>query len=199
MRPLLVHMEAVETALLRMSSQNAFAFAAACAERAWPVYVRASEGKPWEQRSLFRSCLDSVWNWLTGRGEQPKGLARKCEHGVFQDGQTALADSAAYYVANSLFALVTIVENDQPQHAYQSAQSNLDLLDAFLYERTGLSVSADGDIAVDAHELMVTEMHRQLEDLEFLENPLIQSAISQIRKRSEGRSILGGSWYYDVA
>ena len=167
-RPILLHMNAVENALQEVSPQHAFAFAAACAERQWPVYKRASEGKPWEKQAILRSALDAIWDWLLGRDERPR-LADQCESAIFDGDPVKDEDTAAFYVANSFFGLATIVEKDQPHHCRQSAVSNLDALDAFLYELYDLSVCPESDTLVDSHELIQKEMRHQLEDLRTVE------------------------------
>lgn len=195
-RPILLHMKAVENVLRGVSPQHAFAFAAACAERQWPVYKRACEGKSWEKQAVLRAALDAIWNWLLGRDQRPR-LADQCESAICDDDPVKDEDTTAFYVANSFFGLAAIVEKNQPHHCHQSSVSNLDALDAFLYELYDLSVCPESDTLVDSHELMQKEMRHQLEDLELLKGPFTPAVVEQLRTRSVGQSILGGYWYPD--
>ena len=189
-------MKAVENALGDVGPQHAFAFAAACAERYWPVYKRASEGKSWEKQAVLRTALDATWDWLLGRGERPR-LADQCESAIFDDDPVKDEDTAAFYVANSFFGVAAAVEKDQPHHCHQSAVRNLDALDAFLYELYDMPVCPESDTIVDHHELMQKEMKHQLEDLELLKGPFTSALVEQLRMRSVGQSVLGDYWYAD--
>src|SRR5262245_28617391 len=192
-RPLSRHRKRVEDALGKVSSPHAFAFAAACAERLWPVYERAADGEPWAMQDDLRSSLDAIWDWLMGRRERPR-LAEQCERAVFDANSDAEEDSAAFQAANSLYGLAAMVEEDQPQYSAQSAVSNLDLLDAFLYDLLDLPASAESDLLVDGHELMQREMQRQLADLSLLSQPFGPELVQTLRDRAQRESVLGDYW-----
>ena len=194
-RPLLLHLNRVKNTLGSMDSRRAFTFAAACTERQWPVYHRASAGKSWEKQAVLRHSLDTIWRWLAGRVGHTPGLAQQCEAAVFDDDPTHDEDTGAFYVANNFYGLAAIIETDEPQHSYQSARSNLDLVDAFLDVYLGLPVSAANDLVLDAHELMQDEMRRQIADLQSLEQPLTAAVVEEMRRRSDGESVLGAYWY----
>jgi hypothetical protein len=193
-RPVLLQMKTVEDALRGVSARHAFLFAAACAERQWPVYERASAGKSWEMRSVLRGSLDAVWDWLLGRAERPR-LAAQCERAVFDENSDDEADNGAFAAANSVYGLASIVQEDQPRYSAQSALSNLDLVDAFLYDLLDLEASAANDLVVDAHELMQREMQRQLADLDSLNEPFGSDLVQTLRGRAQGESVLGDYWY----
>jgi hypothetical protein len=193
-RPLSLHRKTIEAALGKVSAQHAFAFAAACAERLWPVYERAAEGKPWAMQAVLRSSLDAVWDWLMGQRERPR-LAEQCERAVFDANSDAEEDNGAFQAANSVYGLAAIVEQDQPHYSAQSAVSNLDLLDAFLYDLLDLTVSPENDLIVDGHELMQREMQRQLADLSLLSQLVGPDLVQTLRDRARGQSVLGDYWY----
>jgi uncharacterized protein YjaG (DUF416 family) len=192
-RPVLLQRKRVEDALRTVSPRHAFLFAAACAERQWPVYERASEGKPWEMQAVLRSSLDAVWDWLSGRAERPR-LAEQCERAVFDENSDDEEDNGAFSAANSFYGLASIVQEDQPQYSAQSAVSNLDLVDAFVYDLLDLETSAESDLIVDAHELMQREMQRQLADLELPSQPFGTDLVQTLRGRAQGVSVLGEYW-----
>lgn len=192
--PSRTHILKVQKDLEDMSNENVFIFATACIERQWPVYQRASQGQRWDQSGLLRGSLDMIWGWLCQLRIRPASLARECETAVLEDVDTD-EEGAAFHVSNSIYALASIVESNQPQHGYQAAQSNLDLIDAFLYERLSLAVSDANDALVDAHELMKNEMEMQCHDLVDLNQPYSPSLAAALRGRSTGHSLLGGYWY----
>jgi hypothetical protein len=193
-RPLLQHRHGIEELLRGVSPQHAFLFAAACAERQWPVYARAAAGKPWALPAVLRGSLDAVWDWLLGRRERPR-LAEQCERAIFDENTDAEEDNAAFHVANSFYGLAAMVEEDQPQYSAQAAASNLDLVDAFLYDLLDLPVAAANDLVVDSHELMQREMQRQLADLSALSQPFGPELVETLRGRARGESLLGDYWY----
>ena len=193
-RPVLLQMKRVEEALRAVSPQQAFLFAAACAERQWPVYERASAGKPWEMQSVLRGSLDAIWDWLSGRTERPR-LAEQCERAVFDEDSDDEEDNGAFSAANSFYGLASIVQEDQPRYSAQCAVSNLDLVDAFVYDLLDLETSAESDLIVDGHELMQREMQRQLADLDSLSQPFGTDLVHTLRGRAQGVSVLGDYWY----
>ena len=194
MRPLLVHYEKVEKTVENLDPKKAFAFGAACAERQWPVYVKASEGKPWEKQSDLRKALDDIWNWLLGSGNRPQGNWQRCENAVLDAVNDV--ENAARMVAGSFFSLAYGVENDKPSGCVQVAVNGLDLLDSFVYDLLKLPVNSENDLLVDKHELMRDEMQRQQDDLKLVaSDPMSPAVVRELRARSVGRSILQNYWY----
>src|SRR2546423_11554992 len=119
-RPVLLQRKRVEDALHTVSPRHAFLFAAACAERQWPVYERASAGKPWAMQAVLRSSLDAVWDWLSGRAERPR-LAEQCERAVFDENSDDEAANGAVSAATSFYGLASIVPEDPPKYTPRSA------------------------------------------------------------------------------
>lgn len=193
-RPLLLHRKRVEDALRQVSPQHAFLFAVACAERQWPVYERASAGQAWEMQAVLRGSLDAVWDWLLGQADRPH-RAEECERAIFDEDSADEEADAAFTVSNNYYGLAAIVEDDQPEYCAQTAVSNLDLLDAFLYDLLDLPTSAASDLTVDAHELMQAEIQRQLADLEALRQPFGPDLVQALRQRARAASVLGNYWY----
>jgi hypothetical protein len=192
-RLLLTHIDEVKKAVAGLSPSNSFVFGASCAERSWGVYERASRGRSWQRTDVLRSNLDEVWLWLKGRQAIPLVSASACEASIPAESND-LADDLGFQVANSIFGLVALVEQDDPGHVYLAAQSNLDLLDAFLYEVTGLDASPENDRAIDNHLLMPSEIRRQLDDLVLLAVSATPDLVEKVRRRSEGISLLGNWW-----
>src|SRR6516162_494496 len=95
-RPLLVFLDRVKRTLQSMDARRAFAFAAACTERQWPVYQRASAGKPWERQAILRRSLDTIWRWLAGTVSDTPSLAQQCESAVCDDDPIRDEDTGAF-------------------------------------------------------------------------------------------------------
>jgi hypothetical protein len=105
------------------------------------------------------------------------------------------AGTGARNVAVSFFGFASLIEEDDPKGVIQVAQSNLDLIDSFLGDVLKLPDPDHSGIPGDGHELMRTERHRQIEDLESLEKPLSGELIREVRERNTGKSLLGQYWY----
>jgi hypothetical protein len=194
MTPLLAHMETVEAAVESLDPKKAYAFGAACAERQWPVYVKASEGKPWEMQSDLRMALDDIWSWLLGSGNRPQGNWQRCENAVLDAVNDV--ENAARTVAGSFYGLAYGVENDKLRECAQVAVNGLDLIDSFVYDILNLPVTSENDLLVDQHELIRNEMRRQEDDLKLVvSKPMSPAVIRELRARSLGRSILQDYWY----
>jgi hypothetical protein len=194
MRPLLAHYEKVEKTVENLDPKKAFAFGAACAERQWPVYVKASEGKPWEKQSDLRKALDDIWSWLLGSGNRPQGNSQRCENAVLDAVNNV--ENAARMVAGSFYSLAYGVENDKPSVCAQVAVNGLDLIESFVYEILNLRVTSENDLRVDQHELIKNEMRRQQDDLKLVvSDPMSPALVRELRARSLGESILQNYWF----
>ena len=195
MTPLLAHMETVEATVESLDPKKAYAFGAACAERQWPVYVKASEGKPWEMQSDLRMALDDIWRWLLGSGNRPQGIFQRIESAIFEDAVKDF-EIAARMVAGSFVSLAYGVENDKLSECAQVAVYGLDLIESFVYDILNLPLTSENDLLVDQHELIRNEMRRQQDDLKFVvSEPMSPEVIRELRARSLGESILQNYWF----
>jgi uncharacterized protein YjaG (DUF416 family) len=193
-RPYFSHMTAVEAGLTKLPASSAFAFASACVERVWPVYERASVGKSWSRQSVFRQNLDAIWCSIRDQVPLSEDAERSSEAAIIEEDVSSSAWAARDAMV-SLFALIQIIRSRKPGACRSVAKENLSFLDSFLYELTGLKISKSNDLVIDNHELMRTEMARQMSDLELLRQPLTPTLLQDVRNRSAGKSILGECWY----
>lgn len=192
------HLEKLHSVFPKLEPIQAFAFGAACTERQWPVYARAAAGKVWSRETILRRSLDKVWDWLLRRRGRPEGLAFECERAILEEIEDDIAQAASE-VATSMYGLAKAIEADAPADCLYVADSGLRLIDSFLYELLGLPISSDNDRIVHSHELMGIEIKRQQEDLAILlRGTLFPATIEELRSRSNGASVLGEYWYYDV-
>jgi hypothetical protein len=195
MRSFLAHIETVKKTIKKLDPKRAFAFGAACAERQWPVYVKASEGKPWEMQSDLRKALDDIWSWLLGSGNRPQGIFQRIEGAIFDDAVKDV-ENAARIVAGSFVGLAYGVENHKLDECAQVAVNGLNLIESFVYDILNLPVTSENDLLVDQHELMDNEMRRQEDDLKIVvSEPMSPAVIRELRARSLGVSILQNYWF----
>ena len=188
------HLETLITTLQQVPSSHAFAFGAACVERIWPIYERASQGKVWSSQPLLRETVNRVWSWLLGDGPRPEGFAAHCE-GKIDFEITSDAASAASEVAKACYGLARVVERQEPHQVYPLAEINLSLLGSYIYMALGLQPSTENYQVVYAHPLMHAEVSRQLQDLSTLQQPSSRSLVLNLRATSDGQSVLGSHWY----
>ena len=93
--------------------------------------------------------------------------------------------------AVSFYSVICIIHKKKSKECFSLAKANLNLLDHFIYELTGLVISKRNDFLVAEHELMKNEMRHQMEDLELLRQQMSASLIHNIRQRSNGKSVFG--------
>jgi hypothetical protein len=178
-----------------MDTLQAFVFAASCAERQWPIYDGASQGRKWAQLAVLRGTLDAIWEWLLPKRQRPRGYAIQCNRAILEEIEDDAANAASE-VATSFCGLASIVEQNEPRHCIQAAKSNLSMIDAFLYELLGLPISRENDLRIDSHDLMRNEMARQDADLALLSRGIpMPAVVAEIRDRSRGQSLFGQYWY----
>lgn len=192
------HLKELDGQLLKMPEPLLMCFAAACTERLWPVYGRASVGKAW-RRDQLRTTLDAVWEWLLGTRDRPRGLVAACQEAVDIFDEIGIQDdseSGASEVAVAVGGLADDVEAKRLTAGRNAAKGNLDFLDAFLQEYLDVDVSEAARSTIDAHELTVSERGRQNADSMFLlAGGDHRTIAAELRRRSAGTSIVGSYWY----
>lgn len=191
----LKHLSQIEAELPSLNATQVFAFAAACSERQWPVYERASLHRRWSRADALRRALDEVWRWLMLERRRPQGFAAQCEAAILEKIEDDDANAASR-IATSFFGLLKGIETDRQDVCAQVADWNLSFIEDFVYELLDLPVNAKSDSLVERHDLMQAELVRQREDLAVLRrgHPL-PVVIEQVRVRSHGVSILGAYWF----
>ena len=187
-----IHLERVKQSFTQLSKESPFLFAMACAERLWLPYQRASQGMSWEKQTVYRASLDLAWQSAAWLGQLSEEVESLCENAIPE--ATGPMAWAARSAAVSFYAVVCIIRRRQVNECASAAKANLDALDQFIYELTGLNISKANDLKVCDHELMKAEMTHQTQDLDILRQPLSHSLVMAIRQRSTGKSILGNYW-----
>src|SRR5580693_5169474 len=102
--PVLKHFDKLDQLFRELGPAQAYAFGASCAERQWPVYVRASIGKQWAQVDALRIALDAAWTWLLEGGEPPLDYVNQFEAALTEQMEEDM-DGGAWEVLLSMLSL----------------------------------------------------------------------------------------------
>jgi uncharacterized protein YjaG (DUF416 family) len=182
------------TRLARLPSKLRVAFAALCAERQLPNYVRFSERSGWGNPGVLKEALESIWQDIQGRPlskAQLETILERCEP-LIPTGEedtkeeTAYAEDAATSVAYAIEARLT----DDPQKAAWAARRAYTAVDHFIMSQiASMIVTREHQRFILSHPLVQVELRRQQADLKELElasaeKSLWASVISELRDRA---------------
>jgi uncharacterized protein YjaG (DUF416 family) len=155
----------------RLPKEHCAAFAAACAERLFPAYVRFSREAESADPKALRVALDALWDDLTGKpSSEPhlRAMADECES-LAPDENEESSDEQPYAedaVAALVYALHARV--GQGDRAAWSARCVYEALDHFIQsEDSGVVVTANEPRLLE-HPLVQAELARQRRDLDEL-------------------------------
>lgn len=175
--------------LTALSRQKVSAFAASCAERLLPTYIRYSEKACLgaKQSQVYRDALDMIWRCVTGEDVDRQSIdeieqiclsAIPSEDDAWQVGEPYAEDAGAAVV----FAIRTWRFCD-PQEAVWAAQRILDAIDNY----AGQNYPPNQHHSPDT--LTERELARQDRDLRQLEEPtepsVVRSGLQEIRIRAQ--------------
>lgn len=196
MRPLLDHLTQLEQKFKSLAPHHAFVFGISCAERQWPIYELASEGKVWSNQQILRQILDKTWDWLLGEGEFPHGCSEMCEKAILESIEDENA-SFAYHVTVSLSAYFYNIENNLPTECFRIGGENLELIETLVYDLYKLPISSQNDPIIDRHPLMMEEMSLQKGELAVLlaQKIPLGKIVNGFRDHSKSRSIFQNYWH----
>ncbi len=157
----------------RLPREHRAAFAAACAERLFPAYMRFSHEARRADPETLRAALSRLWDDLTGNPLSELELrasAKKClalvpsEDEEPSDEQPSAEDAAAALV----YALESRVKEGSQEAAW-SARRAYDALDRFIMsDEPGVIVTEAAEQRVLEHSLVQAELARQRRDLDEL-------------------------------
>jgi uncharacterized protein YjaG (DUF416 family) len=157
--------------LERLPREHRAAFAAACAERLFPGYVRFSHETGRDPKTL-RAALDALWDDLTGRPlseHELRATVEKCRALVPSEEEESADDQP--YAEDAVVALVYALEarmKQSSQEAAWSARRAYEALDHFvMFDDSGVVVTANEQRLLE-HPLVQAELARQKVDLDEL-------------------------------
>jgi uncharacterized protein YjaG (DUF416 family) len=159
--------------LCRLPREHRAAFAAACAERVFPAYVRFSQEAGKGDPETLRAALGHLWDDLTGDPVSELELdatAKKCLALVPKEDVDPWVDSLPG-AQDAVIALVHALEarwKTSSREAMWSARCAYDALDRFVrFDDSGVVVTANEERVLE-HPLIQAELVRQRRDLDEL-------------------------------
>jgi uncharacterized protein YjaG (DUF416 family) len=171
-------------------------FAAACAQRLLPNYLRYADHVKNANAAAVSNALTTLWRmiesnrfdaaWLTKEYDLCVSLMPDAYKEYIQGHEEAL--DAVLSIA---FAIRAQIDADDVELAVSAARQAYNALDHYIYERYGIDIGAPGaQQRIDAYPVMQIELRRQQVDLaelqSVMENPGSEPAIiSRIRRRAE--------------
>ena len=194
MEPIRYDESLLRAGLARLPRKHRAAFAAACAERLFPAYVRfAHEARRGDPEAL-RTALNLLWDDLAGNPVSELTLrasAEKClalvpreDEEPWVESQPSADDAAAALV----YAIQSMV-TDGTQEAAWSARRAYDALDRVVMDgEPGIVVTELVAQRVLEHPLVQAELLRQrrdLDDLLGLGDRDVRELAAQLRDRSK--------------
>jgi uncharacterized protein YjaG (DUF416 family) len=180
--------------LTKLPNELRVAFAALCAERQLPNYIRFSTRSGLGNPTLLNEAFVSIWEDLQGRSVSKARLTSILEQcmALIPNGdedteeETAYADDAAASVAYTIRARLV----GDPQEAAWAARRAYDAVDHFILSELNSTIVERGrEGLIASHPLAQAELQRQQADLQDLqsasgEEPFPASVISGLRDRA---------------
>jgi uncharacterized protein YjaG (DUF416 family) len=151
------------------------AFAAACAERLIPAYVRYSEKVALGvDTSLYSNALDIVWSQLLGRESDRQSIEdmeKRCLIGIpGEDNAERVGEPYAEDAGATVTFAIRAWLSCDPQDAVWAARRVYEAVDNFIVRTDeGMPSSHLEEQQILAHPLIQRELARQKYDLEQLE------------------------------
>lgn len=179
----------------RLTSRLRVAFAAACAERQLPNYVRFATATEKGNPDLLARALASVWDDLEGRPVSDREFQQQLDSctSLLPSDEEKFAVEPAYAedaVAAVVFAIRTRLTGDS-QEALWAARRAYEALGHYVFIRLNDDLTSREVIArIDAHPLVQAELARQQADLAQLHDAAMNSAsedeaIAEVHRRAQ--------------
>lgn len=197
-RPILKHLDELRAVSGGLDNNCLGALALACCERQFPVYEKAAKGQDWGQIEDLYSCIEEGWRWLKASNRVPLSLTYSQLAESLAPEPVDAASSAASDICFAVSALMRFFIEGRSALAIGVCETSVNLLDALIYSLTELAVNSQNDLIIDQHELMVTELDRQRDDLNVVQTILFsEKEIAAFRQRHRGVSLFESYWYPD--
>lgn len=177
--------------LARLSRTQKAAFAAACAERLVPLFLRYAASKESVDGDVIRSVVDGVWRAIGGASADLEPLQALAEDLVPEEdeewsAEAGYAQNAAASAAYSVRAWLT----DDPEEAGWAARQVYEAADYAAQQAIDTSglESATREQALLAHEVVQVALAGILDDLAFVEG---QGDFATLAQHA---AAVGGAW-----
>src|SRR5262249_162633 len=146
-------------------------FAAACAQRLLPNYVRYADDAKDANAAAVSNALTTLWRMIESNRVDAASLTREYELCVWlvRDAFKEYiqgTEEALDAVVSVGFAIRTQVDTDDVELAVAAARQAYNALDHYIYERYGTDIGAPGARQkIDSYPIMQIELRRQQVDL----------------------------------
>ena len=184
-----------EAALVRqladLTVPRRVAFAAACAERLFPMYVHFHKENDTGDPASVERALSRLWSDLEGEemGEKElRGFVNDLEALVPEEDES-WTESAAYAqnaVAAVAYAFRCRIEGDEQEAAWAARQA-YEAIDFHIVNKEDVDIDApEAEETLRTHPLIQAELERQARDLGALQAQ--QSDLAELRKRAQAEA-----------
>jgi uncharacterized protein YjaG (DUF416 family) len=173
------------------------AFAAACAQRLMPGYIRSASRNSNANPQQAIKILDELWNDIRGGSPDRNKLNRDVEScaALIPDYDDSYFDGIEY-AEDAICSLIFAIESElkgEAENAAWAAHRAHESLFHFVESLVGHAETRADLARIDPHPLIQTELRRQAADLADLEsaakNPGSEPAIiARIRRRAQADS-----------
>lgn len=183
--------------LIKIKHQNRLMFTASCCERLLPNYQSFSKIESWGDFTLMQDALNFIWRAILVPPQESEiiiNLIEKCQTNspdteVFNSIHTSSALDVVTAITESLLFII----DDNNEHIFTISQTAIDTVDMFIQMRDNLDFNngMNFENKIYNDELMVKEINKQIQDIQFLiENPDIsEGVLSTFRGQSNPWSL----------
>jgi hypothetical protein len=172
-----------------MPPKATLAFGAAICQRVWPVFSNGF------RRSTNRDCdelaakFSAAWKCLAGLAASPSPIAPAFEKAIPSD-EVARNDDGFFETAGMLYTFADSFDRGWSEGIIYVSDAALSLLENLLYNSLDMEVTAENDLIINSHPMVVRELKRQKADLLDLSKSADRETILSIWARSESERLL---------
>ena len=178
-----------------MSESQRVAFAASCCERLLPNYKKFVEVDNWGDYNSLRRILNRIWNHASGQiisNDEIRQFLKICYDVVpNSDDFTSMYTSYAIDAGASLYNTLKYCLEGDIKCLTSVVDASINTVDLFIQEKYNICPSDPNlEQKITSEKLMQTELKKQLEDLNLIENHLIidEQFLTSFRSPLEGKS-----------
>lgn len=195
-RVVVIHSAKIVQQLARLPPTAMFGFGIACCQRLWPwIYDEGLALHPVDALGRVKLWLEDLWDWLIYSKNRPVLSHYLAELVVSTSGPTSEYEDCLQGL-NIYYGFARTIEGNAYAEVYLVSDMVLALLDNYLYRSLSLEVNSTNDSIIDAHPLILSEIARQLYDVEQYAS-CDYKALRLARSRSEAQDvrIIGSSLF----
>lgn len=183
---LIYNKESIQKQLGNLSNDAQLCFGILCCERLLPNYLAFMHETGWGDIAILRRTLDELWNHLINEDMsnlEVKALIQECERNApDSDNFDSLLTAAAQDAVFATCSLLDYILTGDTERVAQASSYSIDSIDLYVQEIESIPAnSSDIEDLIRGHVLMQEEIHRQQDDLRFIENNWEPSVLQKER------------------